>query len=80
MEDNVMTGTVIWFNEKKGLGFIQRDDGEKDLFCHFSNIVAEEGAFRTLTPGSKVSFTVGENHRGIQAENVVVLEKVKRLR
>jgi len=62
------TGTVKWFNESKGFGFISPDDGSKDVFVHFSAI-ADEG-FRTLTEGQKVSFDVEEGPKGPQAANV----------
>lgn len=61
------TGTVKWFNDAKGYGFIQRDNGP-DLFVHFSNIVGTE--YRTLTEGQRVSFTEGAGKKGPQAENV----------
>lgn len=70
------TGTVVWFNAKTGVGFIARDNGEKDLFVHWSNIVAE--GFKTLKASQRVSFDIGENHKGPQAINVVVIEDVKR--
>ena len=69
-----LTGTVVWFNDKRGFGFIGRDDGGKDLFCHYTNIVAEQGKFKTPTAGSKVEFSVGANDTGPQAEEVVVTE------
>ncbi|HED34722.1 MAG TPA: cold-shock protein [Gammaproteobacteria bacterium] len=62
------TGTVKWFNESKGFGFISPDDGSKDVFVHFSAI-ADEG-FRTLAEGQKVSFDVEEGPKGPQAANV----------
>lgn len=60
-------GTVKWFNESKGYGFIQRDGGS-DLFVHFSNI--QGGGFRTLQEGQAVTFTEGTGQKGPQAENV----------
>ena len=65
-----MQGTVIWFNNQKGYGFIQRHDGEKDLFVHHSCINME--GYRTLKEGQKVSFEVGQGPKGPQAENVTV--------
>ena len=59
-------GTVKWFNEKKGFGFISCDDD--DLFVHFSDI--ESDGFKTLTEGQKVEFTVGEGQKGPSAKNV----------
>jgi len=70
---NDRTGKVSWFDPKKGIGFIERDNGEKDLFVHWSNVAME--GFKTLKPGQIVSFDIGENHRGEQAENVVVLSE-----
>jgi CspA family cold shock protein len=67
-------GEVEWFNAKKGIGFIKPDAGEKDLFVHYSNIVVEEGKFKTLVSGQRVSYELGENHRGTQAVKVTVLE------
>ena len=64
------TGTVKWFNDEKGYGFIQRQNGA-DLFVHFRSIVGT--GRRTLQEGQKVQFTVGEGKKGPQAENVVAL-------
>jgi CspA family cold shock protein len=64
------TGTVKWFNESKGYGFIQRENGA-DLFVHFRSIAGT--GFRTLAEGQKVEFTVGQGQKGPQAENVVPL-------
>jgi CspA family cold shock protein len=62
-----ISGTVKWFNESKGYGFISRDGGP-DLFVHFSNIRGD--GFRTLTEGQAVTFTEGQGQKGPQAENV----------
>lgn len=62
------TGTVKWFNEAKGFGFISMDDGGDDVFVHFSAI--EGSGFKTLTEGQKVSFEVKEGPKGLQAANV----------
>ena len=61
------TGTVKWFNETKGFGFIEREGGP-DVFVHFSAIKGE--GFKTLTDGQKVQFTVTNGQKGPQAENV----------
>jgi len=61
-------GIVKWFNDKKGYGFIQRNDGA-DLFVHYSSI--NMSGFRTLTEGEKVAFEVEENERGYAAKNVM---------
>jgi CspA family cold shock protein len=62
------TGTVKWFNESKGFGFITPDDGSKDVFVHFSAISSD--GFRTLAEGSQVSFDVEDGPKGPQAINV----------
>ncbi len=61
-------GTVKWFDDRKGYGFIERENGE-DVFVHFSNIQGE--GFKSLEQGDKVSFDVQEGERGLQAVNVV---------
>jgi CspA family cold shock protein len=63
-----MKGTVKWFNDSKGYGFIRQSEGE-DVFVHFSAIQAE--GFRTLAEGETVEFEVKESERGRQAANVV---------
>jgi cold shock protein len=63
-----MKGTVKWFNDSKGYGFIQRPEGE-DVFVHFSAIEAE--GFRTLSEGEEVEFELRESDKGLQAANVV---------
>lgn len=62
------TGTVKWFNESKGFGFITPADGSKDVFVHFSAIASE--GFRTLADGQQVSFEVEDGPKGPQAVNV----------
>ena len=63
------TGTVKWFNEKKGYGFITPDDGSEDCFVHYSAI--QGAGFRTLREGDKVEFEVTKGDKGPQASNVV---------
>ncbi|WP_368488913.1 cold-shock protein [Clostridium sp. BJN0013] len=65
-----MTGTVKWFNENKGFGFITGEDG-KDVFVHFSQINSE--GYKTLDEGQKVSFDKVNGQKGPQAENITVL-------
>lgn len=64
------TGTVKWFNEAKGYGFIQREAGD-DLFVHYRSIVG--AGHRTLKEGQKVGFVEVQGQKGPQADNVVIL-------
>jgi len=66
----VEQGTVKWFNDAKGFGFISRQSGE-DVFVHFSAI--QTNGFRSLQEGQAVQFTVVKGQKGYQAENVQVL-------
>ena len=61
-------GTVKWFNEEKGYGFISPDEGGEDLFVHYSGIVGE--GFRSLEEGDKVSYEATRGKKGMQAEEV----------
>jgi cold shock protein len=61
-------GTVKWFNDSKGFGFITPDDGSEDLFAHFSAI--NMSGFKTLKEGDKVSFEVTQGAKGKQATNI----------
>ncbi|MDH3455754.1 MAG: cold-shock protein [Gemmatimonadota bacterium] len=63
-----VSGTVKWFNERKGFGFLTRDDGEKDCFVHHSAI--QGSGFKTLREGERVEFDVVEGQKGPAAENV----------
>lgn len=67
---SVRTGKVKWFNEAKGFGFIQQDEGP-DVFVHFRAINAQ--GFKTLAEGQRVQFTVTQGQKGPQAENVTVV-------
>lgn len=65
-------GTVKWFNDSKGFGFIQRDQGE-DVFVHFRAINGE--GHRSLKEGQRVEFTVARGQKGFQAEDVAIVDK-----
>ncbi len=65
-----VTGTVKWFNDSKGFGFIEQENGP-DVFAHFSAI--EGSGFKTLAEGQKVEFNVTDGQKGPQAENIVAL-------
>ena len=65
------TGTVKWFNDAKGYGFITPDDGGKDLFVHHSGIVGN--GFKSFAEGAKVEFEAEQGEKGPQARNVVAL-------
>jgi CspA family cold shock protein len=62
------TGTVKWFNDSKGFGFITPDGGGEDLFAHFSAITMD--GFKTLTEGQKVQFEITQGPKGKQASNI----------
>ncbi|MBF9000712.1 MULTISPECIES: transcription antiterminator/RNA stability regulator CspE [Vibrio] len=66
-----VTGSVKWFNETKGFGFIAQDNGGKDVFVHFRAIVSD--GFKTLSEGQKVSFVVEDGPKGLQASEVTPL-------
>jgi cold shock protein len=66
-------GTVKWFNNDKGFGFISRDN-DQDVFVHFRAIVMKGDGYRTLTEGQVVEFEVTAGQKGPQAENVTVVE------
>jgi len=65
------SGTVKWFNDAKGYGFIAPEDGSKDVFVHFSAIQAE--GYRKLEEGQQVEFSVESGPKGLQAANVVLV-------
>ncbi|WP_370979105.1 cold-shock protein [Agaribacterium sp. ZY112] len=65
-----VTGTVKWFNDSKGFGFIEQQGGE-DVFAHFSAIQGD--GFRTLAEGQKVEFKVTTGQKGLQAEEIVAI-------
>ncbi|MBP1128946.1 CspA family cold shock protein [Serratia sp. PL17] len=65
------TGQVKWFNESKGFGFIEQNDGGKDVFVHFSAIATD--GFKTLAEGQRVEYIIQDSPRGPAAANVVAL-------
>jgi CspA family cold shock protein len=67
-EQQMALGTVKWFNDAKGFGFISQDGGGDDVFCHHTAITAD--GFRTLAEGQKVEFDVNRGPKGLQAANV----------
>jgi CspA family cold shock protein len=69
MSDTI-NGTVKWFNESKGFGFIEQESGP-DLFAHYSAISGS--GFKTLAEGQRVQFTVAQGQKGPQAENIVAI-------
>ncbi len=64
------TGTVKWFSDSKGYGFISREGGE-DVFVHFTAIRGD--GYRSLEEGQRVEFTIGQGQRGLQAQDVAVI-------
>ncbi len=66
------TGTVKWFSNEKGYGFIEQSGGGSDVFCHFSAISGN--GYRSLNEGDKVEFEVEQGQKGPQAKNVTVTE------
>ncbi|GAA4895279.1 MULTISPECIES: cold-shock protein [Actinomycetospora] len=64
----MIEGTVKWFNAEKGFGFIAPDDGSKDVFVHYSAI--ESGGYRSLEENQRVSLTVSQGQKGLQADSV----------
>ena len=64
-------GTVKWFSNEKGYGFLERGNGEADVFVHFSAIAGE--GYKSLTEGQRVSFEVVQGDKGLQAANVLAL-------
>lgn len=68
---NTMTGSVKWFNDDKGFGFITPADGSKDVFVHFSAIQSD--SFKSLAEGQQVSFSIENGAKGPAAANVIAL-------
>lgn len=67
-DENKLSGTVKWFNDAKGFGFITPDDGGEDLFAHFSSI--QMNGFKTLKEGQKVLYEIAQGPKGQQALNI----------
>ena len=67
-----VTGTVKWFDESKGFGFIQQSSGS-DVFAHYSAIVNDGDGFRTLQEGQQVEFNITQGQKGPQAENITAV-------
>ena len=68
---NKVQGTVKWFNDSKGFGFIAQDNGGQDVFAHYSAIVGT--GFKTLKEGQKVAFILSEGQKGPQADEIKVI-------
>ena len=81
MNSERFTGKVLWFSERRGYGFCSPDDfkcnGGNDLFLHYSNLQGEPGKFKTVSAGAIISFVVGANNNGPQAEDIVIVEEPK---
>ncbi|MCK5111876.1 MAG: cold-shock protein [Arcobacteraceae bacterium] len=69
----LVNGTVKWFNSEKGFGFIEQENGGKDVFVHFRNINSNGNDRTSLNDGQKVTFVITEGDKGLQAENVTGL-------
>jgi CspA family cold shock protein len=65
------TGTVKWFNNDKGFGFLSQDNGGEDIFVHHTNI--NISGYKSLTEGQKVSFKITQGQKGLQAEEVTLI-------
>jgi len=72
MEQERFLGRVVWFNDKRGYGFLSRDMDGQEFFVHFTNIVADPGVHKTLFTDQLVEFAIGANQRGPQAIEVEV--------
>ena len=71
-DTEVFQGTVVWFDAKKGFGFVKPDDGSADVFVHFTNIVSD--GFKSLEAQQRVEYEIGKNHRGPQAILIKALD------
>jgi len=71
LEERMATGTVKWFNDSKGYGFLTQDGGGPDVFVHYSAI--DGGGFKTLQQGAKVTYEIVQTDKGLQAKQVKVV-------
>ena len=69
----LLSGSVKWFNDEKGYGFIEQTDGGADVFVHFRQVNNPDGGRVTLADGQKVTYEIGEGQKGPQAENVTAV-------
>ncbi|KIM05866.1 MAG: cold-shock protein [Sulfurovum sp. FS06-10] len=69
----LVNGTVKWFNDEKGYGFIEQENGGSDVFVHFRQVNNTSGGRVSLADGQKVTFEIGEGQKGPQAENVTAV-------
>lgn len=71
-------GTIKWFSNAKGFGFIVNEEGAQDIFVHYSSIVSQ--GYKTLKSGQKVNYEIKQCDKGLHAENVVPVQKAKKVR
>ena len=69
----LVNGSVKWFNDEKGYGVIEQENGDSDVFVHFRQVNNPDGGRVTLADGQKVTYEVGEGQKGPQAENVTAV-------
>ena len=71
-------GTIKWFSNTKGFGFIVNEERAQDIFVHYSSIVSQ--GYKTLKSGQKVNYEIKQGDKGLHAENVVPVQKAKKVR
>jgi CspA family cold shock protein len=71
-DEQRFTGTVAWFDGKKGFGFLRREDGQPDVFVHFSAVRGQ--GYRKLLENARVEFSIAQGRRGLEARDVVTLD------